>query len=79
MEAVDQVFGANEAAIKQMTLEALRLLRQADHALDKIHKYLTDHTENVQTCRATNTSGSAKVILEMSSGELTIKQDGCLS
>jgi hypothetical protein len=45
VEAVDQVFGANKVEIKQKTLEALRLLRQADHALDKIHKYLADHTE----------------------------------
>ncbi len=35
VEAVDQVFGANKVEIKQKTLEALRLLRQADHALDK--------------------------------------------
>jgi hypothetical protein len=47
VEAVDQVFGANEAAIKQKTLEALRLLRQANHALNKIWKYLADHTKNV--------------------------------
>jgi hypothetical protein len=47
VKAVDQVFGANEVAIKQKTLEALRLLRQADHALDKIHKYLADCTEYV--------------------------------
>jgi hypothetical protein len=40
MEVVNQVFGANEVEIKQKTLEALWLLRQADHALDKIHKYL---------------------------------------
>jgi hypothetical protein len=45
MEAVNQVFGANKAEIKQMTVEALRLLRQADHALDKICKYLADCTE----------------------------------
>jgi hypothetical protein len=47
VEAVDQVSGANKVEIKQKTLEALRLLRQADHALDKICKYLTDHTEKV--------------------------------
>ncbi len=79
VEAVDQVFGPNKVDIKQKTLEALRLLRQADHALDKIHKYLADCTEYVWTHRSTNTSGSAKVKLEMSSGELTRKQDGCLS
>jgi hypothetical protein len=44
VEAVNQVFGAND---KQKTLEALRLLRQADHALDKICKYLADGTEYV--------------------------------
>jgi hypothetical protein len=44
VKAVDQVFEANEVDIKQKTLEALRLLRQADHALNKIHKYLTDRT-----------------------------------
>jgi hypothetical protein len=47
VEAVDQVFGGNEVEIKQKTLEALRLFRQADHALDKIYKYLADRTENV--------------------------------
>ena len=49
MEAVNQVFGMNkvEIKLKQKTLEALRLLRQADHALDKIHEYLADHTKYV--------------------------------
>jgi hypothetical protein len=47
VEAFDQVFGPNKVDIKQKTLEALRLLRQADHALDKICKYLTDRTEYV--------------------------------
>jgi hypothetical protein len=47
VEAVDQMFEVDEVEIKQKTLEALRLLRQADHALDKIHKYLADRTENV--------------------------------
>jgi hypothetical protein len=36
VEAVNQVFGANKVEIKQKSLEAPRLLRQADHALDKI-------------------------------------------
>ncbi len=45
VEAVNQVFGANKVEIKQKTLEALRLLRQADHALDKICKHFADHTE----------------------------------
>jgi hypothetical protein len=47
VEAVNQMFAANKVEIKQKTLEALRLLRQADHALDKICKYLADHTEYV--------------------------------
>jgi hypothetical protein len=79
VEAVNQVFGVNEVEIKQKTLEALRLLRQADHVLDKICKYLTDCTEYVRTQRSTNTRESGKVKLESSSGELTRKQDGCPS
>jgi hypothetical protein len=47
VEAVDQVFGANKVEIKQKTLEALGLLRQADHALDNICKCLADCTEYV--------------------------------
>jgi hypothetical protein len=47
VEAVNQVFGANKVEKKQKTLEALRLLRQADHALDKIREYLPDRTEFV--------------------------------
>jgi hypothetical protein len=45
MEAVNQVFRANKVKIKQDTLEALRLLSQAGHALDKICKYLADRTQ----------------------------------
>jgi hypothetical protein len=45
METVIQVFGANKVEIKQKSLEALRLLWQADHALDSIREYLTDRTE----------------------------------
>ncbi len=45
VEAVHQVFGANKVEIKQKSMEALRLLRQADHALDKICEYLADYTE----------------------------------
>jgi hypothetical protein len=47
VEAFDQVFGVNKAAINQKTFEALRLLRQADHATNKIHKNVVDRTENV--------------------------------
>ena len=47
VEAVNQVFGANKVEIKQKSLEALRLLRQTDHALDKICEYLPDCTEFV--------------------------------
>ncbi len=41
------MFGANKVEIKQKSLEALRLLRQADHALDEICKYFDDLTENM--------------------------------
>ncbi len=47
VEAVNQLFGANEAEIKQKTLEALRLLRQADHVLNKVCKYFNNLTKNV--------------------------------
>ncbi len=47
VEAVNQVFGAKKMEIKQKTLEALRLLKQADHALDKICEYLASRTEYV--------------------------------
>jgi hypothetical protein len=47
VEAVDQLFGANKVEIKQKTLEAVRLLRQADHALDKVCKYFEDLTKDV--------------------------------
>jgi hypothetical protein len=47
MEAVNQVFGANEVEIKWKSLEALRLLRQADQALEEICKVLADCTEFV--------------------------------
>jgi hypothetical protein len=47
VEAVDQAFGANEVEIKQNFLEAIRLLRQADQALDDIFKFITDCTECV--------------------------------
>jgi hypothetical protein len=40
VEAINQVFGANEMEIKRKSLEALRLLMRADQALDKIHKSL---------------------------------------
>jgi hypothetical protein len=39
VEAINQLFGANKVEIKQKTLGALRLLSQADHALDKVQKY----------------------------------------
>jgi hypothetical protein len=47
MEAVNQVFGANEMEIKRKSLEALRLLRQADQALEAICNNIADCTENV--------------------------------
>jgi hypothetical protein len=45
--AVNQLFGANEVEIKQKTVEALRLLRQADQALDEVCEYFDDLTKNV--------------------------------
>ncbi len=47
VEAFNQVFGANKVKITQKTVEAIRLLGQADHAQDKICKYLADRTEYV--------------------------------
>jgi hypothetical protein len=47
MEAVNQLLGANKVEIKQKTLEALRLLRQADHALGEVCKYFDDLTKDV--------------------------------
>jgi hypothetical protein len=47
VEAVDQLFGANKGEIKQKTLEALGLLRQADHALDEVFKYFDNLTKDV--------------------------------
>ncbi len=47
VETVNQMFGANKVEIKQKSLEALRLLRQDDHALDEIRKYLVACTEYV--------------------------------
>jgi hypothetical protein len=47
METVNQVFGTNEVEIKQKSMEAIRLLRQANQALDKICKFITDCTEYV--------------------------------
>jgi hypothetical protein len=47
VEAVNQGFGANEVEIKQKSLETLRLLRQADQALDEIYKFIADCTEYV--------------------------------
>jgi hypothetical protein len=47
VEAVNHVFAANKVEIKQKTLEALRHLRQTDHTLHEICKYLADRTEYV--------------------------------
>jgi hypothetical protein len=47
VEAVNQLFGANKVEIKQKTLEALRLLRQADQALDKVCKYFDNLTKDL--------------------------------
>jgi hypothetical protein len=45
MEAVDQLFGVKKVEIKQKTLEALRLLRQADRACNKVCEYFDDLTK----------------------------------
>ncbi len=47
MEAASQVFGANEKEIKRKSLEAIRLLRQADFVLNKIHDLIEDCTAYV--------------------------------
>jgi hypothetical protein len=47
VEAVDQLFGADKVEIKQKTLEALRLLRQADQALNEVCKYFGNLTKDV--------------------------------
>jgi hypothetical protein len=47
VKAVDQLSGANKMEIKQKMLEALRLLRQADQALDEVCKHFNDLTKEV--------------------------------
>ncbi len=47
VEANNQLFEANKVDIKQKTLEALRFLRQADHALNKVCKYFNKLTKDV--------------------------------
>ncbi len=47
VEAVDQLFKANKVNIKQKMLEALRLLRRADQALNEVCKYFDNLTEDV--------------------------------
>jgi predicted unusual protein kinase regulating ubiquinone biosynthesis (AarF/ABC1/UbiB family) len=47
VEAVNEAFDANGAEIKQKSLETIRLLRQADQALDKIREFIADCTEYV--------------------------------
>jgi hypothetical protein len=42
MEAINQVFSANEVEIKHKSLEAITLLRQADSILNKICNYIED-------------------------------------
>jgi hypothetical protein len=79
VEVVDQLFGTNEVEIKQKTLGALRLLRQADHALNEV---VNTSTILPRTCEPEGPlvpRKSAKEKLEMSSDELTRKKDGCLS
>ena len=47
MEAVNQLFGVNEVEIKPKMLEALRLLRQANHALDEVSECFKNLTKDV--------------------------------
>ncbi len=47
VEAVDQLFEANKVEIKQKMLEALSLLRQADHAVDKVCEYFDNLTKDM--------------------------------
>ncbi len=47
MEADDQLYGANKVEIKQKMLEALRLLTQADQALDEVREYFDNLTKDV--------------------------------
>ncbi len=47
MDAINQLFGANKVEIKQKMLEALRLLRQADYALDEVCKYFDNLLKDV--------------------------------
>jgi hypothetical protein len=47
METVDQVFGANEVKVKWKFLKTLRLLRQADQALEEICKFIADCADYV--------------------------------
>jgi hypothetical protein len=44
VEAVNQAFGAKEVEIKHKSLEAIRLLRQADCVLEEIREYINDCT-----------------------------------
>ncbi len=47
MDVVNQAFGTNKVEIKHKSLEAIRLLRQADHVLEEIPKYIDDCTSYV--------------------------------
>jgi hypothetical protein len=49
MEAANQLFGAIKVEIKQKMLEALRCLRQADHALDEVCINFNNLTKDVLT------------------------------
>jgi hypothetical protein len=47
VEGVNQLFRANKVEIQQKTLEAIRLIKQAYHALDKVCKYFDNLTQDV--------------------------------
>jgi hypothetical protein len=47
VEAVDQLFGVSKVEVKQKMLDALRLLRRADQALNEVHEYFNNLTKDV--------------------------------
>jgi hypothetical protein len=71
--AVNQLFGANKVEIKLKMLEALRLLRQANHALDKVSNTLRILPKMCESEGPLIPRKSAKEKVEMSSGELIRK------
>jgi hypothetical protein len=79
VEALNQLFGANKVEIKQKRLKALRLLSKLIMHLTKLTNTLTIIPRMCEPKDPLLPRKSVKEKLEMSSGELTRKQDGCLS